>query len=174
MMAIWRGSPSCSGTRLFAPAPSIILGAVGDVESMIKEIAVFRKLGSCLVFSLVLAFAVSAAQPLGSKTGWIDLVKGHIDETSGADVRDVQPGEQEGTVRVTLAIPKTRLAINPNQLEEVRVVGRRPEPIDLLPDFRYEWVANYDNDHYGLIIHLRDDGTLPLRLFLDSKAGFVE
>ncbi|HEY7774937.1 MAG TPA: hypothetical protein VIC02_00210, partial [Kineobactrum sp.] len=80
----------------------------------------------------------------------------------------------EGTVRVTLAIPKKRLAIAPNQLEEVRVVGRRPEPIDLLPDFRYEWVADYGNDHYGLIIHLRDDGTLPLRLFLDSKAGFVE
>lgn len=134
-----------------------------------------RTLMSCLVFSFILVLGSPAgAQSLGAETGWIDLVKGNTDEISGANVRDVQPGAEAGTTRVTLAIPKERLSINPDQLEEVRVIGRRPEPIDLWPDFRYEWVADYDNDNYGLIIHLRDDGTLPLRLYLDSETGFLE
>ncbi|PLW82460.1 hypothetical protein CWI75_11950 [Kineobactrum sediminis] len=134
-----------------------------------------RTVVSYLVFSFTLVLALPAnAQSLGAETGWLDLVKGHTDKISGTNVRDVQPGDQEGSTRVTLAIPKKALSINPSRLEEVRVIGRRPEPIDLWPDFRYEWVADYDNDNYGLIIHLRDDGTLPLRLYLDSETGFLE
>lgn len=123
-------------------------------------------------FGAMLALS-AAAQPVSSETGWMELVKGHMDKSSGADVRDVQPGRKEGFKRVTLAIPKQAVPSHGNELEEITVIGRRPESIDLLPEFEYEWVEDYDNDYYGLIIHLRDDGSLPLRLYLESSTGFT-
>jgi len=128
-----------------------------------------------LCFGLVISTGVFA-QAVSSETGWLELVKGHLDLESGTGVRDVEPGEVEGERKITLAIPKAQLAgVSSGELEEVRVIGRRPEPLDLdiLPDFRYEWVADYDNDYYGLIIHLRDDGSLPLRLYMESRTGFI-
>ncbi|QIB67058.1 hypothetical protein [Kineobactrum salinum] len=120
----------------------------------------------------------AAAEPVSSETGWMELVKGHLDKNTGADVRDVQPGEKEGFKKVTLAIPKKVVQSHDGELEEITVIGQRPQSIDLIPDFKvpefeYEWVDDYDNDYYGLIIHLRDDGSLPLRLYLESSAGFT-
>lgn len=134
-----------------------------------------RSLAFCLSLCLGLVISTGVhAQAVSSETGWLELVKGHLDQDSGAGVHKVEPGEVEGERRVTLAIPKERLVgVYSGQLEEVRVIGRRPEPVDLMPDFRYEWVADYDNDHYGLIIHLRDDGTMPLRLYMESSAGYL-
>lgn len=132
---------------------------------------------SAFFVSLCLGLVISTgaqAQAVSSETGWLELVKGHLDLDSGAGVREVEPGEVEGERKITLAIPKSRLVgVSAGELEEVRVIGRRPEPLDLMPDFRYEWVADYDNDHYGLIIHLRDDGTMPLRLYMESSTGYI-
>lgn len=132
------------------------------------------RLARSLCFCAAIAIAPAAlAQPVSSETGWLELVKGHLDPHSGTGVRAVEPGEVEGERKITLAIPKEQLGVSSGKLEEVRVTGRRPKEVDLLPDFRYEWVADYDNDHYGLIIHLRDDGSLPLRLYMDSTTGFT-
>lgn len=132
------------------------------------------RLALSLCFCAAIAVAPAAlAQPVSSETGWLELVKGHLDPDSGTGVREVEPGEVEGETKVTLAIPKERLGVAADDLEEVRVTGRRPEPVDILPDFRYEWVEDYDNEHYGLVIHLRDDGSLPLRLYMDSSTGYV-
>ncbi|MDO8863301.1 hypothetical protein Q6D67_16470 [Haliea sp. E1-2-M8] len=132
------------------------------------------RLARSLCFCAAIAIAPAAlAQPVSSETGWLELVKGHLDPESGAAVHKVEPGAMEGERKITLAIPKERVGVASDGLEEVRVIGRRPEAVDILPDFRYEWVADYDNDHYGLIIHLRDDGSLPLRLYMDSATGFT-
>ncbi len=122
---------------------------------------------------MMLAAPVSWADQAITESGWLELVKGHLDADSGITVGNVEPGEATGERKITLIIPKARVAFDPDALEEVRVVGRRPEPIDILPDFRYEWVADYDNDNYGLIIHLKDDGSLPLRLYMESSTGFI-
>lgn len=116
------------------------------------------------------------AEPVASQTGWLELVKGHLDQESGATVADVQPGDQAGTRTVTLYIPRQTLSGHEGDIEEVRVVGQRPGGgIDIqLPDFRYEWVDDYENDYYGLVIHLRDDGSLPLRLYLESSTGYAD
>ncbi len=130
----------------------------------------------CLGLCLGLVMSTGAcAQAVNSETGWLELVKGHLDLDSGTGVREVEPGDVEGERRITLAIPKAQLRVAAGELEEVRVIGRRPEPFDLdiLPDFRYEWVADYDNEHYGLIIHLRDDGSVPLRLYMESSTGYI-
>lgn len=117
-----------------------------------------------------------AAEPVASQTGWLELVKGHLDQESGTTVADVQPGDQAGTRKVTLYIPRQTLSGHEGDIEEVRVVGQRPGGgIDIqLPDFRYEWVDDYENDYYGLVIHLRDDGSLPLRLYLESSTGYAD
>ena len=125
------------------------------------------------VFCALIASSGAWAEKIISESGWLQLVKGHQDADSGISVDSVEPGDTEGERKITLVIPKARVAFDPDALEEVIVVGRRPEPIDLLPDFRYEWVADYDNDHYGLIIHLKDDGSLPLRLYMESDTGFI-
>jgi len=133
------------------------------------------RLARSLCFCAAIAMTPAAlAQTVSSETGWLELVKGHLDLDSGTGVRNVEPGDVEGERRITLAIPKKRLdGVSSGALEEVRVVGRRPEQVDLMPDFRYEWIADYDNDHYGLIIHLRDDGTMPLRLYMESSTGYL-
>lgn len=117
-----------------------------------------------------------AAEPVSSQTGWLELVKGHLDRESGTTVADVEPGEQAGTRKVTLYIPRQTLSGHEGDIEEVRVVAQRPGGgVDIqLPDFRYEWVDDYENDYYGLVIHLRDDGSLPLRLYLESSTGYAD
>lgn len=130
-------------------------------------------LASALGVFLALANGASA---ISSQTGWLELVKGHLDRQSGTTVADVQPGDVEGTRKVTLYIPRQTLAGHEGAIEEVRVVGQRPGgDVEInLPEFRYQWVDDYENDYYGLVIHLRDDGSLPLRLYLESRTGYVD
>lgn len=120
----------------------------------------------CLPFTAV---AQDTAQPLQSD--WMELVKGYRDQASGVEMRDVEYGSEAGVRTVTLAIPKSSMS-NPDSIEEVVVVGRRPaksEPLDI----EYEWVDDYDNDNYGLIIRLGKNSNWPIRLYLDSAPGYT-
>ena len=88
----------------------------------------------------------------------------------GAEVREAeQDGEGQ---RLVIAIPKVAMA-DPDQIEEVLVVGQAPQEIDLIPEFEYEWVEDYDNDFYGLVIRFSDETRWPIRLYMHSDAGFV-
>ena len=109
-------------------------------------------------------------QPLQSD--WIDLVKGYRDQGSGVEMREVEYGSEAGVRTITLAIPKSS-RINPDEIEEVIVVGRRPpkpEPLDIT----YEWLDDYEDDNYGLVIRLGRDSNWPIRLYLDSSPGFMQ
>ena len=59
-----------------------------------------------------------------------------------------------------------------SEIEEVVVVGRKPEKPQPL-DITYEWLDDYDNDNYGLVIRLGKDSRWPIRLYLNSDTGFV-
>ena len=106
------------------------------------------------------------------KTDWMELVKGYKGETVGAEVRSVEEGDVEGTRKITLAIPKTAIE-DPDDIEEVVVVGRKPEEPEPLFNIRTEWLDDYDNDNYGLIIYLSEDSNWPIKLFMSSEAGFI-
>ena len=57
------------------------------------------------------------------------------------------------------------------------MVARAPEKAkipDLLPELETEWVDDYDNDHYGLLVKLRSDQKVPIRLFMSSGDGFLD
>ncbi|GAB3269606.1 hypothetical protein [Parahaliea aestuarii] len=117
------------------------------------------------------AFADGATQ----QTDWMQLVKGYKDQKVGAELRDIQVEDTFGGQKVTIAIPKSAMA-HPDTMEEVRVVGQRPEQMEFeFPiDFRHEWVDDYDNDFYGLVLYLGKDATMPIRLYMESSSGFTQ
>lgn len=128
-----------------------------------------------ILFSLVLMFPLSLAaqtSPEVLQTDWLELVKGYRGDTVGAHLREVEEGEEPGTQKITLAIPKTSMS-DPDSIEEVVVVGRMPEKPEPLLDVSYEWVDDYDSDNYGLIIRLSEDTKWPIRLFMYSDSGFI-
>ncbi len=107
-------------------------------------------------------------------SGWLELVKGSRDDTTGAQLMDIEDGEQGGPRKVTLAIPKSAVG-DPDEIEEVVVVGKAPQKAELpLPNVEYEWVKDYDNDNYGLIIHLGEGNIWPIRLQMKAGPGLSE
>ena len=116
---------------------------------------------------------VSAQDKAMMETDWLELVKGYKGGGVGAEVREVGT-HAEGGQRLVIAIPKAAMP-DRTEMEEVVVVGQAPGEIDfdLIPDFEYEWVDDYENDYYGLLIRLNEDSKVPIRLFMQSEEGFI-
>jgi hypothetical protein len=107
------------------------------------------------------------------QTGWMELVKGSRDSKMGSELRSIEPGEKAGEQKITISIPKSAIE-HPEDIEEVLVVGRKPEEFEFPLDVRYEWLDDYDNDNYGLVIYLSRESHWPIRLYLNSAAGFID
>lgn len=131
----------------------------------------FRMLVAAVMSLSVTAMAQAAQEML--QTDWMDLVKGHTDVGSGTQLRELEDDEAPGMQKITLSIPKT-YNIDPATIEEVVVVGRMPEKPEPLLDVSYEWVNDYDNDNYGLVIRFSKDSNWPIRLYLYSDTGFTD
>jgi hypothetical protein len=130
----------------------------------------------CIKLSLTLLLAlplllVAQDEALPLQSGWMELVKGQRDPATGVEMREIEEENAGETRTVTLSIPKTSMN-HPDTIEEVVVVGRRPEKPEPL-DISYEWLDDYDNDNYGLVIRLGKDSNWPIRLYLDSSPGYV-
>ncbi|MEE4144929.1 MAG: hypothetical protein V2I26_09025 [Halieaceae bacterium] len=102
----------------------------------------------------------------------MDLVKGYRDKATGVEMKEVEEGETSGSRTITLSIPKSSIN-KPSEIEEVMVYGRRPEKPEPL-DITYEWLEDYDEDNYGLVIRLGRFPNWPIRLFIDSSPGFIQ
>ena len=128
------------------------------------------KLSLTLLLALPLLLAAQdVALPLQS--GWMELVKGSRDPSTGVEMREVESVKADESRTLVLAIPKSSMN-HPDTIEEVVAVGKRPEKPEPL-DITYEWLDDYDNDNYGLVIHLGKNSNWPIRLYLDSSAGYV-
>ena len=114
-----------------------------------------------------IALVQAEGEPLESD--WLELVKGYKGKTLGTELREIDDTGESRTI--TLAIPKTSMS-SPGEIEEVVVIGRKPEKPEPL-DITYEWLDDYENDNYGLVIRLGKDSRWPIRLYLNSEAGFV-
>ena len=106
------------------------------------------------------------------ETDWLEFVKGDKGEKVGAEVREADKDAETGGSRLVIAIPKVAMD-DPSTMEEVRVVGQAPQEIDFFPEYEYEWVDDYDNDYYGLIIKFSEDTQYPIRLYIESNSGFI-
>lgn len=130
-----------------------------------------KSLTTTLASALVLAATLANAQEGTSlESDWLELVKGHKGESMGVELRDIEDGETEGTRKITLAVPKAAIE-HPDAIEEVVVVGRKPDEPEPL-NIRYEWVSDYDEDNYGLVIHI-GESNWPIRLYMNSRPGFT-
>ncbi|MEP1470410.1 MAG: hypothetical protein ABJK20_18125 [Halieaceae bacterium] len=134
------------------------------------------QLGKTMSLLLAMVLAAMSVQAQDSElagANWIDLVKGGKSEATGAEVREVKTAE-DGSKQLVIAIPKVAVE-NRSDMEEVVVVGQAPEKIDFdfIPEFQYEWVDDYDNDYYGLLIRLDENSDMPLRLYINSEEGFL-
>jgi hypothetical protein len=125
------------------------------------------------IFAVLLSLlaSVAFAEESSMQTGWLELVKGSRDSAVGAELVNIEEGDTADTQKITLAIPKESI-VNPDAIEEVVVIGKRPEKSKPL-DITYEWVADYDSDNYGLVIRLGKDTNWPIRLYLNSESGFT-
>lgn len=124
-----------------------------------------------LLTGLALLSPLALAQEATSlQSDWIDLVKGSKGKTLGVEVQDVQPGDTPGTRKVYIAVPKVSMG-HPDAIEEVLVVGQAPEKSEPL-DIQYEWVYDYDEDNYGLVLQL-GEGNWPIRLYMNSSSGYI-
>jgi hypothetical protein len=110
------------------------------------------------------------AQSEGMQGDWLELVKGQRDSRTGAEIMGVED-DDKGSRTVLVRVPKAVLASETN-MEEVKVVGQAPQKRELqnpLPELETEWVDDYDNDHYGLLIRLKEDQRYPFRLFFSAQ-----
>lgn len=116
----------------------------------------------------------AAAQSSGKamESSWLELVKGYRGDAMGAQLMDIEKNEADSTQTLTFAIPKTSMD-NPDEIEEVLVIGKMPEKSEPI-EVRYEWVRDYNDDNYGLIIHLGSENIWPIRLFMNASQDIVE
>jgi hypothetical protein len=103
------------------------------------------------------------------QSDWLELVKGYKGETLGTEMREIEDDGENRTV--TLAIPKESIS-HPDSIEEVVVVGRKPEELEPL-EIEYKWLDDYDDDNYGLVIYLGRNSRWPIRFYLNSDPGFI-
>ncbi|AQA18392.1 hypothetical protein BST95_09235 [Halioglobus japonicus] len=118
--------------------------------------------------------SATAEEATSLQSDWLEFVTGHKGDTLGVELMSIEPGGAEGMQKVTLAVPKD-VVDDPDSIEEVVVVGRKPdepEPIELPVQIEYEWLRDYDNDNYGLVIHI-GEGNWPIRLFMNSAPGYT-
>lgn len=124
----------------------------------------------CAVLAIPL-FVFAQTDPAALESSWLELVKGYKGDALGAELVEIEDGDVEGTQKITLAIPKKSMS-HPDQIEEVVVIGRKPQKRKPL-DISYEWLDDYDKDNYGLVIRLGKNTNWPIRLYMNSEAGFT-
>jgi hypothetical protein len=115
------------------------------------------------VTALLLTYgAIAQAGGKAMESDWLELVKG----SRGAQFMEIETNDTDSTRTVTLAIPKQSMG-DPDEIEEVLVIGKMPEKSEPL-DVSYEWVRDYDDDNYGLIIHMGSENNWPIRIFMNA------
>lgn len=116
--------------------------------------------------SLMTVGLLCSAALADQETDWIELQKGYEGKIIGAKVKQIEDLDNREDKRVTISIPKSTIN-DTNQIQEIIVVGKAPkkdqEPSNL--KIHYEWVDDYENDYYGLIITLSKATNVPIRLY---------
>ena len=119
----------------------------------------------------VLPASAEEDPPEPLETDWLKLVKGYRGGAVGAELREIEERQGGDTRKVVIAIPKTAIE-HPDAIEEVVVVGQKPpkrEPSEI----SYQWLDDYDEENYGLVIRLSKDTQWPIRLYMRSDEGFI-
>lgn len=118
--------------------------------------------GVILAMALLMAGATIAKDV---RTDWIEPVVGFQEKAIGARVDEVDTSD-EGVTRMVIAIPKKKLK-STDQIQEVVVYSMKPAPSGGPKiNISHEWATDFAGDYYGLILHIGENGNLPIRLYL--------
>lgn len=129
-----------------------------------------------LAYSAAVVCGCSLAGPLTAEdqqlqSDWLELVKGYRGDSLGAELMEIEEGADPETQEITVAIPKSAMT-HPDEIEEVVVIGKMPEKSEPIK-IEYEWLQDYDEDNYGLLIRLGRNTNWPIRIYMNSDPGFI-
>lgn len=119
--------------------------------------AVVRRIAA-LAATLVLALPA-----LAQETADVELKAGYVDPKSGVKVEEIVAMPEQDMQAVRLAVPRSG-----EPIEEMVVTARRRSGEAVLQLKPHEFVRDYDNNYYGLVIYLGKNESLPLRLYMDA------
>ncbi|MFA5629900.1 MAG: hypothetical protein WC997_00195 [Porticoccaceae bacterium] len=121
--------------------------------------------------TLLAALAIPAPL-LGAdlQTDWIEPVQGYEEGALKAKLRAREVSPADGNTTVTISIPKSSLS-DREAIDEVIVYGKQDDQSEPELEIRHEWVADYDQDNYGLVLYLGKNGNIPLRLFFRDQGN---
>jgi len=115
-----------------------------------------------LAASLLLCCAVLGVN--ADETIDLELEEGYVHPGSGVRVDRIIVSPDGSEQEIRLAVPRSS-----GTVEEVLVTAPRLKGITL-PQLRpHEFVRDYDNEYYGLVIYLGRRENVPIRLYLDSR-----
>lgn len=120
--------------------------------------------------ALSLIFGIPPLLADERETEWIEPVEGFTEQGMGVRVVTIETIPVDGSKRMTIAIPRESLE-DYADMEEIVVIGRQPDKKERRIDVQYEWVADYEEDYYGLILRFGSEDSLPIRLYLKSDQG---
>jgi hypothetical protein len=119
---------------------------------------IFRQLAASLLLCCA-ALGVHAQESID-----LELEEGFVHPGSGVRVDRIIVSPDGNEQEIRLAVPRSA-----GPVEEVLVTAPRLKGITL-PQLRpHEFVRDYDNDYYGLVIFLGRKENVPIRLYLDSR-----
>jgi len=126
-----------------------------------KKISVKKQLVAVALAGGLMLGQLQAAEV---ETEWIHPQVGASESAIGARVRSVEDLPNAGGQRVLIEIPRESFDHN-DSIPEIVVTAQRPDQTESRLSIEHEWLADYDNDNYGLMLYLGKDGNLPLRIY---------
>jgi len=119
------------------------------------------------LLALIFVSFAGAAMAAELRSEWIEPNVGSSESLLGARIHSIEDLPDAAGQRVVIEIPRESLQYR-DDIPEIVITARRRDSTEWQLDIPHEWVSDYDNDHYGLVLYLGRDQNLPLRLFLKT------
>ncbi len=122
-----------------------------------------------MVTAATVAAALAATAAMGAEleTEWIEPHEGFTEPRFGVRVHDIEELPDEAGRKILVEIPRESLQ-HRTDIPEIVITARRKDRSERQLEIPHAWLADYDNDHYGLVIYLGRNQNLPFRLFLKT------
>ncbi len=128
----------------------------------------YSGLNKCLLL-LTAGIFITLSNTQAQETDPLTITEGYVEKKLGTKVEKVVIQDGTGVQEVTISVPKQRVD---GEIEEVVVTAEAPGKSSAqtrIPQVKpYEFIKDYDHDHYGLVIYLGKDLKVPLRLYFST------
>ena len=121
----------------------------------------YSSLGATTLLAVLLSQSAAAQSQYGEERvpRWMTPEAGFIDSESGSKVEEVSETPEPGVYRVRVSVPKVDKPI-----EEVVVIGQKPDQKSFEIPVEYELINDLDNDRSGIILFMGKEDKFALRI----------